>query len=119
MRYSLPIRFGLVFCLLSIAVLINFYYWSGQSLSLIKDVPLYIMILAFGYILLQILKRYITRNQNWWDWLYYIGLLSMMLPTLIADEGNSDVLNRVCDFGAVFLLLPAVKDLYNLLRGIL
>lgn len=117
MRNSLIIRFVLVVGLVAIAVLINIYYWSDNSLSLIKDVPLKIMLLAFGYILIQIIKRFVSKSQNWWDWLYYIGLISMMTPTLIADESNSDLLNRLCDFGVFFLLLPAIKDLYNLLRG--
>jgi hypothetical protein len=116
MNNSKRIQFFLVVGLVIVGFLINYYYWSNDSLNSMKHVPLYVMILAFVYILLQILKRYISKKQNWWDWGYYIGLIAVMLPTLLINEENTNFFNIVCNYGVLFLLLPVVKDAINTLK---
>lgn len=93
-----------------IAGAINYYYWSvGDYLEMIH-LPPYLLVLAVIYILLQIGKRYVFQKQNWWNWLYYVGFISMMLPTLLANQNNELLFNFITDFGTLFLFIPLVLD---------
>ena len=83
----------------------------------LRSVPIYIMILAFVYILLQIAKRYLYKEYNWWDWLYYIGLIAMMLPTIFATEENLETFNLFTDFGVLFLIIPILFDGNRLIQN--
>jgi hypothetical protein len=51
----------------------------------------------------------------WWDWIYYFGLLSIMIPVTFADRANLATWNLIPDWGAFLLILPAVIDLFKLI----
>lgn len=93
-----------------IAGAINYYYWNVGNYMEMIYLPLYLLVLAVVYILLQIGKRYLFQRQFWWNWLYYLGLISMMAPTLFANQKNELFFNIVTDFGTLFLFIPLVLD---------
>ncbi|MFT5861017.1 MAG: hypothetical protein ACI865_003135 [Flavobacteriaceae bacterium] len=86
------------------------YYWSATQLSELTVVPLCLMFIALGYILLQMLRRYLFKGQNWWDWLYYIGLSSMMLPIFFATPTNLNMFNLIADYGSFFFAIPLLLE---------
>lgn len=90
-----------------------FYYWTNSSLGSIRFVPFHILIIAFAYILLQLIKRRFIRtlSRKWWDWLYYPGLLSMILPLYFATESNLSLWNLLSDIGIAFLIITPLLDL--------
>jgi hypothetical protein len=92
------------------------YYWNVQSLDAIRVLPKQIMIACLVYVLVQILKRFVQKERHWWDWLYYVGLISAMLPTFLVSSKNEDFFHILTDFGAPFLFIPVVLDLYTLIR---
>lgn len=98
---------------LVLSVFIGFYYWSNQTLESIRYLPLQILIAAFSYILLQIVKRRFIRplNRVWWDWLYYPGLLVMVLPMYWADEQHLFYWLLLSDVGILFLVITPILDL--------
>lgn len=96
-----------------LAGLIGFYYWTNSSFESLKYVPMCVMILTLAYILVQILKRFIYKEQNWWDWLYYIGLISMMLGIFFATADTTSTFNIITDLGVCFLFAPMIFDLKN------
>ncbi|MCH2230140.1 MAG: hypothetical protein MK105_07325 [Crocinitomicaceae bacterium] len=100
-----------------VSCLIIAYYWSNSSLSSISLVPISIMALALLYILIQMAKRFFVKEQNWWDWLYYVGLLSMITPTFFANNSNEYIFHLVTDYGILFLLIPILFDGKSLLNG--
>ena len=81
-----------------------------------KFVPMKIMIFAFCYILLQIIKRFIFRKQNWWDWLYYIGLLAIVIPSYLATDSNYSAMLLFAQVGTCFLIIPLIFDIIGLVR---
>lgn len=101
-----------------VSLLIVGYYWSNSSLSSITLVPITIMILALFYILIQIAKRFFIKEQNWWDWLYYIGLIAMMLPTVVANSANETYFHFITDYGTLFLIIPVLLDTKTLFNGL-
>ena len=86
------------------------YYWSTAELSELTKVPMWLMLIALGYILLQMLRRYLFKGHNWWDWLYYIGLTSMMLPIFFATATNLTVFNFIADYGSFFFAIPLLLE---------
>ena len=96
--------------LLVIGGLIISYYWSANTVDALKKVPLAIMILCMVYVVLQILKRYLFKSENWWDWLYYIGLLSVMIPAYMTTTQNLSTFSIISSYGTIFLIIPALLD---------
>lgn len=107
----------LIISLLAMGGLCTAYYWSNDDLMTLRMVPIHVMIYAVVYILLQIAKRYLYKEYNWWDWLYYIGLIAMMLPTLFANEQNLSVYNLFTDIGILFLIIPILFDGNRLIKN--
>lgn len=114
-RKALQILFLLL--LLSLGGGIVYYYWTTDSFSSIRNVPKYLMFLALGYVIVQILKRTIFKQNNWWDWLYYLGLASMMIPTFFAAEPSLNFFRILTDFGTLFLLVPIFFDGKKIITG--
>lgn len=92
------------------------YYWSTNEMGAIQTVPFYLMFIAIAYIIVQILKRYLTKSQNWWDWMYYIGLTSMMLPIFFVRTENLEIFNAITDYGSFFFVIPVGFDLKAMLN---
>jgi len=93
------------------------YYWQVHTLEAIRVLPTYVMVLSLVYVLSQIIKRLLSKNRFWWDWLYYIGLLSAMLPTFIATVENESIFHLITDIGTPFLTIPVLFDLYQLIKN--
>lgn len=102
--------------LLALGGVICYYFWTNDSLASIRRLPMYIMVLSLCYVLIQILKRMTLKENNWWDWLYYIGLGSMMIPTFMANSENYSMMSILTDFGSPFLLVPVFFDGKSLLN---
>ena len=100
--------------LIALGSLVINYYWTNSTLSSIVFVPMYVIVMTFFYILLQIAKRYFISNKNWWDWLYYLGLIGVLLPLYFANEENLDTFQWVTDYGVLFLIVPLLFDIKEL-----
>lgn len=100
------------------AGIIVFYYWTNISFEAIKNVPYYIMLMALFYVVAQMVKRRVSKQHYWFDWLYYIGLLSMILPTYLATHDNYLNYEVFVDFGTLFLVLPVLLDFVQLIRSV-
>ena len=100
-----------------ISALIIMYYWGADSLYGIAYVPMHIMILVIIYILLQLAKRYVTSTQNWYDWLYYIGLISIALPVFFASTENINMYLKLVQIGTLFLAVPILLEGYKIINA--
>lgn len=105
------VRILIVTVLLVLSGLIIRYYWVVPGMKAMTKVPIYIMVLAFAYILVQIFKRYFFKEQNWWDWLYYLALLSMVTPSFLSNPDYEETYTLVTRIGTAFLLVPVVIDI--------
>lgn len=110
------LRFLVLAGMLVLGGVIISYYWSVNTLGEIKYVPLYLMIICVGYILLQIGRRVLFRTQDWWDWLYYFGLLAIVIPIFFASEKNESLYHAITDYGTFFLIIPVLLDGIQLLK---
>lgn len=100
---------------LIISIFVALYYWKVSDLTSITELPFYVLGLCVAYILLQMLTRRISAASHWWDWVYYLGLISVMLPVTFANEANLALFNWVTDLGVALLILPVLVDGYLLI----
>lgn len=116
MRSSKLFHGALLLSLLTFAVIVVRYYWQSDDLDAIRILPRDLMLFFLFYVLIQVLKRWLYRDRNWWDWVYYIGLASAMLPTFTASEESANLFHTITDYGTIFLIVPVVLDFYTLLK---
>lgn len=102
--------------LLLIGGIIVYYYWAHNSFETVSNVSKYIMILALAYVIGQILKRRFSFERNWYDWLYYIGLLSIILPPYFVTKENFHTYELWVDLGTLFLVIPILIDFSKLTK---
>lgn len=99
----------LILSMLSAGYVIVFY-WMNNTHEKLIELPMDVFVALMMYVLLQIGKRQWFVARNWWDWLYYIGLLTAVLPTFLGNAENISTFSLVAKLGAFFLLLPIVMD---------
>jgi hypothetical protein len=100
---------------LVLSVLICSYFWNISDLISLKQLPVFVIILAVIYIGLQMLTRKLSEVNNWWDWVYYFGLLSIMIPVTFATKESETIFHLITDIGTICLILPALADGYFLI----
>ncbi|MCO4813462.1 MAG: hypothetical protein KC454_02045 [Flavobacteriales bacterium] len=110
MKNSRLIRIIILIIMIVIGGIIINYYWRNDSLDSMVSVPMGILIWTFAYILCQIGKRFFFKKRNWWDWLYYIGLVVIILPRSLATPDNLSSFQLITDMGILFLLIPVLFD---------
>jgi len=117
MKNQRILRVAFIILMFAIGLAIEWHYWTTDDLEGITQIPTFTLILTLVYILIQISKRYIFKNQNWWDWLYYLGLIAMMLPTVLANDSNASLFHILTDYGTLFLIIPIFFDGKQLING--
>jgi uncharacterized BrkB/YihY/UPF0761 family membrane protein len=100
---------------LLLAVLICLYFWQHDDLNSIIQLPIYILVLSVVYIGMQMLTRKLSNVQNWWDWVYYGGLVAIIVPVMLATEEKLSIYNAITDYGTIMLILPGLVDVYHLI----
>lgn len=103
-----------VIILLVAAAFINYYYWTTSSLDDLRYLPPYLLTSIIVYIGIQLLKRYSKNKLQWYDWLYYIGLLTSVLP-LITFFTFGEWLFNATRYGALFFLFSPLIELITLI----
>jgi hypothetical protein len=116
MAKNLIVRLAVV-AKLVLAVLICSYFWDSTTIDSIRQIPMVVLIMCVVYIGLQMLTRRLAGSQNWWDWVYYIGLLCIMIPVSIANEENAQLYHAMTDYGTVLLIIPVLVDCWFLIRS--
>jgi hypothetical protein len=88
------------------------YFWNVAYINQVNTLPIWLLILMVVYIAMQMFSRKYSSATHWWDWVYYIGLLSIMIPVSIINEGNEILCDFITDFGTLFLIAPPVADAF-------
>lgn len=110
MKENKALRASMLVGMLVCAGIVINYYWQNSALEALKEIPMYVMVFTLVYILIQIFKRSIFKEQRWYDWLYYIGLIAIMLPTVLVSEGNLSIFNVITDTCTLFLIVPIILE---------
>jgi hypothetical protein len=74
------------------------------------------MVLLLAYIICNLLKRAISKQQIWYDWLNYIGLVAVVIPVFIASPTNNSILLPFVQIGVLFLVIPLLIECYFIIK---
>jgi uncharacterized membrane protein HdeD (DUF308 family) len=95
-----------------IGCIVCIYFWNATTMNQVSLLPIWLLILTVVYIALQMFSRKYSAAGHWWDWVYYIGLLSIMIPVSIINAGNEALCHLATDFGTLFLIAPPIADTF-------
>ena len=105
-----------IVCKFIIGCIVCIYFWNASTIDEVSILPIWLLILTLVYIALQMFSRKYSDATHWWDWVYYIGLLSIMVPVSIINEGNENLCHLTTDFGTLFLIAPPIVDAFVYLK---
>lgn len=108
MKRFFKIIAAILLFVLSIYVVI--YYWSLSTLEELRELPSTLLTVVIAYLAIQLLKRQIIKTMNWYDWLYYVGLVAILSP-LVLVTSTADWLFDLTKYGSLFLLLPPLIEI--------
>jgi MFS superfamily sulfate permease-like transporter len=108
------IHFILVIVLLATSLFTVFYYWTATSTTDLRSLPTSLLTIIIFYIIAQLIKRYVKQATKWYDWVYYLGLIAILLPLpLFSSEG--EWIFSTTKYGSLLLFIPPLIELFELL----
>lgn len=111
---------GLNYLLLTILIVsgayVFVYYMLANEITELRSLPTSFLIAVIVYILIQLIKRYLQKKMPWYNWLYYLGLIAVVIPLpLFSVQGNW--VFSVTRWGSLFLLVPPLIELIVLTQS--
>lgn len=97
---------------LTVSYFIVMHYWRATELHDIKFIPTFVLILCLVYVGIQMLKRNVIKKQNWWDWIYFIGLIAIAITKFFVNSTNFELMLKIAQYGVLFLIIPILIEGY-------
>ncbi|MGM0479115.1 MAG: hypothetical protein ACQERC_07805 [Bacteroidota bacterium] len=111
-KFNRTVHMITTIALLAIALLIVGYYLFADNYADLKNVPTTLYVAAILYILIQLIKRNITKKMPWYDWLYYLGLIAIVLPFILPEK---EWVFSLAIYGSFALIVPPLIELLQLI----
>ncbi|WP_159038477.1 hypothetical protein [Brumimicrobium mesophilum] len=106
----------LLIILIATALYVFIYYMLADQIVDLRTLPTGFLIAVIVYILTQLIKRYFQKKMPWYNWLYYLGLIAVVIPLpLFSVQG--DWVFTVTRWGSLFLLIPPLIEIIVLSRS--
>lgn len=117
MTYKLKriIHFTLLIALIILGLYVFGYYIFANDINQLRVLPISFLVVVILYILIQLIKRFLQKEVSWYNWLYYVGLVAVVIPLPLFSLPN-DWIFTATRFGSLFLLIPPVIELINLIK---
>jgi hypothetical protein len=95
--------------------MISYYFWNAKDFIAIKQIPWYVIVGGLFYIASQMLTRKFSNINNWWDWVFYFGLVYIMITVSFGSISHAGRWFLVVKSGTMALVVPAMIDFVKLL----
>lgn len=110
------LNYFLLIILMASAIYVFLYYIMADSIAELRTLPTSFLIAVIVYILVQLTKRYLQKKMPWYNWMYYLGLIAVIVPLpLFSVQGNW--VFSVTRWGSLFLLIPPLIEFLTLLKS--
>lgn len=108
------ILFILILVSLATSAFIVFYYWTADSINDLRTLPTVLLTSIIFFILAQLIKRYVKKKMKWYDWVYYLGLIAILLPLpLFLSKG--EWMFSITKYGSLLIIIPSIIELFELI----
>jgi uncharacterized membrane protein HdeD (DUF308 family) len=94
----------------SICSISLFIYVLRNSFEEIQIQSKFLFILIITYIIMEILKKNYLKFHFKWNKMYYLGLISFILPKMLIEKLPIDQLKLIY-YGLIFMILPILLEL--------
>ena len=110
------VHYLLLVVLIASALYVFVYYMLANEILDLRTLPTNFLIAVVVYIFAQIVKRFLQKKMPWYNWLYYLGLIAVVVPLpLFSVQGNW--VFSVTRWGSLFLLIPPLIEFLILLKS--
>lgn len=110
------VNYFLLVLLMASAFYVFIYYIQADEIRELRTLPTSFLIAVIIYILVQLIKRFLQKKMPWYNWLYYLGLVAVIVPLpLFSVQG--DWVFSVTRWGSLFLLIPPLIEFIVLLKS--
>ncbi len=115
-KYKRLLRLFFEFLLMACALVVIAYYWMHADVRSMRELPVHVMTSLMLYLLVQVFRRRFFQDAHTTDNLYYIGLLTVILPVFLVSDSNRIFFNWLTDIGSLFLVMPILVRTIRLIR---
>ncbi|RYM32385.1 hypothetical protein ERX46_13970 [Brumimicrobium glaciale] len=110
------LHYLLLVVLMASALYVFVYYMLADEILDLRTLPTGFLIAVIVYILAQLIKRFLQKKMPWYNWLYYLGLIAVIVPLpLFSVQGNW--VFSVTRWGSLFLLIPPLIEFLILVKS--
>jgi len=92
------------------------YFWFHSDFESVHKLPSYVLFVVLLYLGFNFLRKQLNPKSAWWDWIYYVGIVSILFPITLGKPEQLELINLVTDFGTLFLLIPIFMDAKKVLK---
>ncbi|PWH85912.1 hypothetical protein [Brumimicrobium oceani] len=110
------VHYLLLVVLMASALYVFVYYMLASEILELRTLPTNFLIAVVVYIFAQIIKRYLQKKMPWYNWLYYLGLLAVVIPLPLFSVQGSWVFS-LTRWGSLFLLIPPLIEFLILIKS--
>ena len=100
----------MIILLIASGTYIVFYYWTANNVSDLRNLPQLLLTSIIIYLLIQLIKRFINKRNSWYDWFYYIGLITILTPLVLLSSSGEWIFN-LTRYGSLFFVIPPIIEL--------
>jgi hypothetical protein len=108
------IQLLMLIILFAVSLFVAYHYWFVFDQFALRELPTLIWSGLIIYILIQLIKRMITKKMEWYDYSYYIALIVVLLPFIV--PANPEWLLTLTRYGVLFLLISPLVELFKFSR---
>lgn len=118
MTYKLKRFFLMVILVLLILMGIGvfIYYLIASDIAQLRTLPPYLLMMVVVYIIGQLAKRFFQDETPWYGWMYYIGLIAVIIPLPFFSLQDNWIF-VVTRLGGLFLILPPLIEFLTLIKA--
>lgn len=114
-KHQRIVRFVALLGMLVSAGIVIAYYWLNSDFESVHKLPTFVLIIILAYLIFNFLRKQVNRQTVWWDWIYYIGIISILFPITIGKPEQIQLINVATDIGSLFLLVPIFMEIKKIL----
>lgn len=102
--------------LVAVTVYLILFFENSVRIEEIRFLPRKILIALLIYILAQVVKRSVLGRREKYDWLYYIGLVVILMPVFLPNLFSFEIFKNSIRIGMLSFLIGPIIDTVKILR---
>src|SRR5690554_3573787 len=95
-KFNKGVLYLLLVILIVSALFVFQYYLFASTITDLRTLPTSLLIAVIVYILTQLIKRFIQKKMPWYNWLYYVGIIAIIIPLPLVSRSEERRVGKEC-----------------------